>query len=216
LKSVYRVPIPCYNWAVGNAAAGSLAQCKVWFRKVKVVEILFYNSKRVKLVVEMPDPSRYSTAHAPHIPRLLFKLFPHLARHRCENDNGYSFRRECQETEIPHLFEHLIIELQGQAQRVSNLKGETEWNWRVDPRGRFHVYVDYDNEMLVLGAIRAAERIINALDSKSLDEIDTQREVTRLRELAALGAEIRGPLPVEEKDGATAPCVPVSLARKQA
>jgi hypothetical protein len=166
--------------------------------KVKVVEILFYNSNRVKLVVEMPDPNRYSTRHAPHIPKLLFKLFPHLARHRCENENGYSFRRECQETEIPHLFEHLIIELQGQAQRVSNLKGETQWNWRVDPKGRFHVYVDYDNEMLVLGAIRAAERIINALDSKSLDDIDTDHEVTRLRRLAALGSEIRGTIPSPE------------------
>jgi hypothetical protein len=184
-------------------------------RKVKVVEILFYNSTQVKLVVEMPDPSRYSTRHAPHIPRLLFKLFPHLARHRCENDNGYSFRRECQETEIPHLFEHLIIELQGQAQRVSTLKGETEWNWHVDPRGRFHVYVEYDNEMLVLGAIRAAERIINALDSKSLDEIDTEREVTRLRELAALGAEIRGRLPFERDQEDAAPADPPDLHRRE-
>lgn len=160
---------------------------------MKVIEILFYDSNRVKLVVEMPDPSRYSTLHAPHIPRLLFKLFPHLARHRCENDNGYTFRRECQETEIPHLLEHLIIELQGQAQRVSKLKGETQWNWREDPKGRFHVYVEYDNEMLVLGAIRTAERIINALDSKSLDDIDTEGEITKLRRLAAVGAEVCGP-----------------------
>ncbi|MDO8681905.1 MAG: hypothetical protein Q7N50_00290 [Armatimonadota bacterium] len=158
---------------------------------MKVVEILFYNSNRVKLVVEMPDPNNYSTVHSPHIPKLLFKLFPHLAKHRCENENGYTFRRECQETEIPHLFEHLIIELQGQAQRVSNLRGETKWNWRVDPRGRFHVYVEYDNEMLVLGAIRVAERIINALDNKCLDEVDTEREIQRLRKLAQAGTDVR-------------------------
>jgi hypothetical protein len=170
---------------------------KVWFSNVKVVEILFYNGNRVKLVVEMPDPNKYSTRHAPHIPRLLFKLFPHLARHRCENGNGYTFRRECQETEIPHLFEHLIIELQGQAQRVSSLKGETQWNWRVDPRGRFHVYVDYDNEALVLGAIRVAERIINALDDKNLDEVDTEAEIKKLRELARLGSELRGARPAQ-------------------
>jgi hypothetical protein len=54
------------------------------------------------------------------------------------------------------------------------------------------VYVDYDNEMLVLGAIRAAERIINALDEKRLDDIDTEREIRMLRHLAKLGAEIRG------------------------
>jgi len=158
---------------------------------VKVVEILFYNDHRVKLVVEMPDPNRYSTRHAPHIPSLLFKLFPHLARHKCENDNGYTFRRECQSTEIPHLFEHLIIELQGKAHPSGVLKGETQWNWRVDPKGRFHVYVDYENEMLVLGAIRVAERIINALDNRELDRLDIDREVENLRTLARLGSDLQ-------------------------
>jgi len=158
---------------------------------VRVVEILFYSPNRVKLVVEMADPNCYSTQDAPHIPKLLFRLFPHLARHRCDNDRGHSFRRECRRTEIPHLLEHLIIELQGQAQGSGLLKGETQWNWRVDPRGRFHVYVDYDNEMLVLGAIRAAERIIRALDSRAIDDIDVEAEVEELRKLAKLGETVK-------------------------
>ena len=174
---------------------GGLASCIAAnvlevFRKLKVVEILFYNSKRVKLVVEMPDPDCYSTKHAPHIPKLLFKLFPHLARHRCENDNGFSFRKECRSTEIPHLFEHLIIELQGQAQRSGVLKGETQWNWRVDPKGRFHVYVEYENELLVLGAIRIAERIIQALDSRRIEHIDVEAEVEELRKLVQIGSQL--------------------------
>ncbi|MHB0999892.1 MAG: cyanophycin synthetase family protein [Armatimonadota bacterium] len=151
---------------------------------MKVVEILFYDKNRVKLVVEMPDPNRYSTEHAPHIPRLLFKLFPHLARHRCDNDNGYTFKKESRATEIPHLFEHLIIEIQGQVQKSKILRGETQWNWRIDPRGRFHVYVDYENEILVLGAIRLAERIINALDEHKIDVIDLDSEIEKLKVLA--------------------------------
>ena len=67
-------------------------------------------------------------------------------------------------TEVPHLLEHLIIELQAQAQNHGVLKGETQWNWRVDPRGTFHVHVEYENEQLVLAAIRLAERIVNTLD----------------------------------------------------
>jgi hypothetical protein len=43
---------------------------------VRVVEILFCSDRRVRLVVEMPDPDRYSTLHAPHIPDLLFRLIP--------------------------------------------------------------------------------------------------------------------------------------------
>lgn len=156
-------------------------------KKLKVVEILFYDANQVKLVVEMRDPEIYTTKHAPHIPKLLFKLFPHLARHRCENEHGWSFRRECQSTEIPHLFEHLIIELQGQVRGCGTLKGETQWNWRVDPKGRFHVYVEYDNEILVMGCIRAAERIIQALDQNRIDGIDVRAEINKLRELAELG-----------------------------
>ncbi len=166
---------------------------------MRVVEILFYNSNRVKLVVEMADPNCYTTKHAPHIPKLLFRLFPHLARHRCENDNGYSFRRECQSTEIPHLLEHLIIELQGQVQKSGTLKGETQWNWRVDPKGRFHVYVDYDNEILVLGAIRAAERIIEALDNHQIDNISVDEEIKQLRRLAELGELVKNGGAKEER-----------------
>ena len=83
---------------------------------MRIVEILFYDTNKVKLVVEMPDPNRYTTDHVPHLPRSLFKLFPHLAHHKCHNDHGHSFRRESLATEIPHLLEHLIIELQTQAQ----------------------------------------------------------------------------------------------------
>lgn len=158
---------------------------------MRVVEILFFNSNRVKLVVEMSDPNCYSTKHAPHIPKLLFRLFPHLAAHRCENDNGFTFRKECRSTEIPHLMEHLIIELQGQVRGAGTLKGETQWNWRVDPKGRFHVYVEYENEALVLGAIRVAERIIQALDSREIDHIDVKAEIERLRKLAELGEKIK-------------------------
>src|SRR5712692_8116092 len=99
---------------------------------MRIVEILFYDSNKVKLVVEMPDPNRYTTDHVPHIPRSLFKLFPHLAEHKCHNEHGHSFRRESMATEIPHLLEHLIIELQTQAQRHEILKGETQWNWRSE------------------------------------------------------------------------------------
>lgn len=166
---------------------------------MKVIEILFYERNRVKLVVEMGDPYRCSTEHAPHIPRLLFKLFPHLSRHRCDNENGYTFRRECQATEIPHLLEHLIIELQGQVQKSRVLKGETQWNWRIDPRGRFHVYVDYDNEMLVLGSIRLAERIINALDDRQIDRIDMDEEMGRLKALADMGNAIAEATAIEEE-----------------
>ena len=165
---------------------------------MRIVEILFYDQNKAKLVVEMPDPSRCTTDTVPHLPRSLFRLFPHLAQHKCHNDAGYSFRRESMATEIPHLLEHLIIELQTQAQRHEILKGETQWNWRVDPRGTFHVHVEYENEQLVLAAIRLAERIINALDRGDIDSVNIEAEVEKLRTLADLGRQLRGPSLLDE------------------
>jgi len=158
---------------------------------VKVLEMsVLPDVRRIKLIVEMPDPDRFLTSQVPHVPRLLFRLIPTLAQHTCHNDLGLSFRQECRQTEIPHLFEHLIIELQSQAQPTELLRGETEWNWRIDPRGRFHVYVDYENELLAVGAIRLAERILAALDRRAVHTIDIETEMERLRTLARLGREL--------------------------
>lgn len=158
---------------------------------MRIVEILFYDANKVKLVVEMPDPDRCTTDCSPHIPISLFNLFPHLAHHKCHNGNGYSFRREAMATELPHLLEHLIIELQAQAMHHEVLKGETQWNWRVDPRGTFHVHVEYENEQLVLAAIRLAERIVNALDQDEVEAVDIEYELGRLRRIAELGESLR-------------------------
>lgn len=144
----------------------------------------------MRLTVEMPDPDRYTTDKAPHLPRMLFRMFPHLEHHECDNQRGYSFRQESRRTEIPHLLEHLIIELQGQVCSHSGLSGETQWNWRVDPRGRFHVYVQYENELLVLASIRLAEKIINALDNRELSLLDVASELEHLKEIARLGVQM--------------------------
>jgi len=158
---------------------------------VKVTEIVFQQDGRASLVVEMPDCDSFTTEGRPHIPRLLFKMLPRMAGQQCLNDDGIPFHREARATEIPHLFEHLIIEIQNQVRRGvgAPISGETRWNWTVDPRGRFYVTVDYENECGALGAIRLAEDMINALDSRDLARIESlnlAREITRLRDIARL------------------------------
>ena len=155
---------------------------------MQVTAITFHDNCRATLVVEIPETEAFTTTNRPHIPRIVFKLLPKMASQRCFNDGGYSFRREAQSTEIPHLFEHMIMEIQDQVRRGVGgpLRGETVWNWTIDPRGRFHVTVDYENEMVVLGAIRLAERMINALDSRHISDFDMAREISRLREVAKI------------------------------
>lgn len=155
---------------------------------MKVTEIIFLSTCHVRLVLEIADPASYTTQGEARIPRRLFKMFPRMAAQRCSNGRDYSFRREAQDTEIPHVFEHLILEIQDQVHRGAGVPfaGETQWNWTRDPRGRFYVTVDYDNEIVALGAIRLAERVINALDSKTIACLDMPREIARLRDLARL------------------------------
>ncbi|GAB4452677.1 MAG: hypothetical protein OHK0029_04040 [Armatimonadaceae bacterium] len=168
---------------------------------MRVLEIsVLPEIKRIKLIVQMPDPDRFLTSQVPHLPRLLFRLLPRLGSHTCHNDYGHSFRRECRETEIPHVFEHLIIELQLLAQQnpEDRLSGETEWNWQIDPRGFYHVSVDYENELLAIASIRLAERIINSLDRKDVS-INMDEEIRRLRQVLELSRQLSPPVPAPAK-----------------
>lgn len=160
---------------------------------MNVIEfIVVPRARQIKLTVEMPDPDRFLTSHAPHLPRSLFRIFPRLAKHKCENELGLSFREECRHTEIPHLFEHLILEIQSQVQPAEVLRGVTEWNWTVDPRGLFHVTVDFENELLAVGAVRLAEKLMHAIDCRELDSLNLEDEMCRLRDLAQIGRDLTG------------------------
>ncbi|MDX1932905.1 MAG: hypothetical protein SFU56_09900 [Capsulimonadales bacterium] len=152
--------------------------------------------RRISMVVDTEGPDCFLTSQMPHITRGLFRLIPRLASHTCHNGKGKSFRQECRNTEIPHLFEHLIIELQLMAQQNADdhLRGETEWNWQQDPYGRFHVTVEYQDEMLAIGSIRLAERILAALDRRDVS-LDIHAEVERLRLMYVLGREMAGAEP---------------------
>ncbi|HEY3266151.1 MAG TPA: hypothetical protein VGM37_04440 [Armatimonadota bacterium] len=160
-----------------------------------ILSIEFTAAGQMKITVQMPEKGRFTTHGLPHLPRRLFRLFPELSKHKCENDFGYSFRRECQDTELPHLLEHLIIELQSMIQPSGVLRGQTVWDWRRDPRGQFHVYVDYTSEVVAIVAARLAERIIKAIDSRDVDLTDIELEVGRLHEMARLSREMAAALP---------------------
>jgi hypothetical protein len=110
------------------------------------------DDRRIKLMVEMRTRIDFNVA-GPASVEPAVPSFPTLAGTSAKTPWPH-LSPECRRTEIPHLFEHLIIELQSQAQPAEVLRGETEWNWTIDPRGRFHVHVDYENELLAIGAIR--------------------------------------------------------------
>ncbi len=92
-------------------------------------------------------------------------LLPGLARHHCDNTEGSVFSAEARDTEIAHLLEHVACELMALAGSPRTLRGETAWDFARDGRGVFRVTLQFDDDLVALGALKSAAAIVGALTS---------------------------------------------------
>lgn len=88
-----------------------------------------------------------NTRYLPQTLQLLEKELPSVLTTECFNEKKMSFAKEVVQTEIGHLFEHLILEnlyMFAKTNRKSQLEfnGITSWNWETEPWGLFHVKID--------------------------------------------------------------------------
>lgn len=109
-------------------------------------------------------------------------LLPGLARHRCDNATGATFSAEARDTEIAHLVEHVACELSALAGSRRTLRGETAWDFERDGRGVFHVTLQFDDDLVALGALKASAEVVDAL-ARDEDPPDVDAIVERLREV---------------------------------
>lgn len=145
--------------------------------------------KRVEARVRVTD-SRYTrTSAAPGIATRAVQLLPGLTRHTCQNSIGGRALREFADTETPHLLEHVAVELMALAGSPRSLKGETAWDFARDGYGVFRVRMEYDDDLVALGALKEAAVIVEWLlatarpDSQNPAQPDVDAAVTRLREI---------------------------------
>src|SRR5258706_8550465 len=80
-----------------------------------------------------------STSQLPDTKDILTTLLPGIHSSKCYNDQKLPFAKEVQNTEIGHLFEHILLEYiflikKNQTERNIVIKGETSWNWITDPK----------------------------------------------------------------------------------
>jgi hypothetical protein len=115
---------------------------------------------RVDVLVEMGDSEPVRTRPEDAVGSRVLALLPELGRHRCENGSGREFADELDDTEVPHLFEHVVLELMARSGSPRTLRGETEWDFKRDGRGVFRVSVEYDDDLVCLGAIKAADKVM--------------------------------------------------------
>lgn len=117
----------------------------------KIVEDLFYlnvtqKSSSTKIIMQLYS-NQVNTAHIPFIVDLLKMNLPNVLLTKCFNDDDLPFHEEVRNTEIGHLFEHILLEYLCQLKiakgyRKASYAGRTRWNWMRDPRGKFHIHLN--------------------------------------------------------------------------
>jgi hypothetical protein len=128
-----------------------------------VLERVEVGDARLDAVVRVSDPSFLRTSTVEGLAAEVLHLMPGLSRHRCESGCAHGIRAELANTESPHLLEHVALELMALSGSPRDLRGETRWDFTADGLGVFHVHLDFDDDLVALGALSAALRIVNAL-----------------------------------------------------
>ena len=95
--------------------------------------------------------STVNTIDLPQTFMILKKELPSILKSKCFNDKNLTFSREVRQTEIGHLFEHILLEYLC-IQKLSlgfnhaTYSGVTNWNWTEEAWGTFHITIDTGNE----------------------------------------------------------------------
>jgi hypothetical protein len=128
------------------------------------IQVAGLRVKRDRIVARVQvDPAHaYST---PELAQQLVQAHPDLPQHACVNPMGDRFGAVLAGTSLPHVLEHLVIDLQTQAyaRRDPNqvFTGITRWVQRE--RGLAEVAVSYRDDLVALRAFRDAAALLNRL-----------------------------------------------------
>jgi hypothetical protein len=100
---------------------------------------------RTKIIMDVLH-HQINTKEIPSVADLLKKNLPSVLATTCYNDLNLPFDEEVRNTEIGHLFEHILLEYLCQNRLAKGAKratfsGRTKWNWTRDPFGRFHIHL---------------------------------------------------------------------------
>ncbi len=146
LKSRNYLPV----YFIPNYFSLSVKNCK---RNTFITMRLFTESINTK-----KNPKTYS---------VLEQQLPSVFSSKCFNEQNLPFNEEVKNTEIGHLFEHILLEylcyyklLSGSDEAIFN--GNTNWNWERDEFGTFHISIDSgkDNNQIFSQAIEKSVSLL--------------------------------------------------------
>jgi hypothetical protein len=85
------------------------------------------------------------TSYYPRTFSTLRKVMPKVLTTECFNEAGKPFCQEVKNTELGHLFEHILIQKMTDIKKYRNelqiFDGMTSWDWNADRYGSFDIWV---------------------------------------------------------------------------
>lgn len=121
-------------------------------------------STRLKATLEI-SPDGLEKRDLKDYIRELTQLFPSLKRHRCENEHGLTtsfqpkpgLKQVDEATDIAHLIEHMVIDLQCSLGQMRSCSGITCAYWT--PENRYDIFVECRDRKVGVFALRLAGEI---------------------------------------------------------
>ncbi len=139
--------------------------------KLLVVDKLTVYGDRIVAQVSVDVSRTYTT---PELAKQALESHPHLALHTCINEKGPTFAAVIERTPMPHLYEHLVVDIlsQKQADELASGEAATHENsgsglvvgtseWLDRKAGTARVEVSYADDLAALAAFKEAEEFLN-------------------------------------------------------
>ena len=144
----------------------------------------------LEAIVRVTGPLR-SSAY-PGLADKALAVLPTLAGHACENGADRSVAEELADTELPHVLEHVALDLRRLAGVRGTIRGETTWDFGRDGAGVFRVTIEGADQMPAEAAVESAAQFVAWFTGdRARPEVD--RQVARVRK--ARTAERPDPTP---------------------
>ncbi|MEG1907102.1 MAG: hypothetical protein RRZ85_08245 [Gordonibacter sp.] len=124
------------------------------------IERLTVMDDRISCVVALAPGTPHFTT--PDLAARVVASFPDLPRHACVNEVGDTFGAVMNRTSLPHLLEHLVIDLQTRVAPVDSAAtfvGTTVWT--DETAGRARIEVNFTDDLVALRAFRDAAHFLS-------------------------------------------------------
>lgn len=135
--------------------------------------------KRKKSIIIMKLwTQQMTTLKLPEVTQILKENLPSIFSSICYNEKNFPFQKEMQNTEIGHLYEHILLEYIAQLHFKERgdqpeFIGVTSWDWKKNPRGTFEIEINIgvrDKEIL-LKSMKLTDALIGKILSPLLSEV---------------------------------------------